>query len=115
MTPTGLVGFGSILRNNPRTDKFKVDRFHHIEFWTVSWDLELPLVAKSDQATGNHTFRSFVLEAEALALVFVAPYSDAAAITRTEPLGDPPERSGRDCDYSGGDSVRRHHAVVNPK
>ncbi|CAI7812317.1 unnamed protein product [Closterium sp. NIES-54] len=96
MTPTGLVGFGSFLRNNPRTDKFKVDRFHHIEFWCgdatntygrFSWGLGLPLVAKSDQTTGNHKFCSFVLKAEDLALVFTAPYSEAAAITRTEPPG----------------------------
>ncbi|CAI5469798.1 unnamed protein product [Closterium sp. Yama58-4] len=97
MTPTGLVGFGSFLRNNPRTDKFKVDRFHHIEFWCgdatntygrFSWGLGLPLVAKSDQTTGNHTFCSYVLKAEDLALVFTAPYSEAAAISRTEPLGE---------------------------
>ncbi|CAI5970437.1 unnamed protein product [Closterium sp. NIES-65] len=97
MTPTGLVGFGSFLRNNPRTDRFKVDRFHHIEFWCgdatntygrFSWGLGLPLVAKSDQTTGNHTFCSFVLKAEDLALVFTAPYSEAAAITREEEMGE---------------------------
>ncbi|GJP66376.1 hypothetical protein CLOP_g23309 [Closterium sp. NIES-67] len=84
------------LRSNPRTDKFKVDRFHHIEFWCgdatntygrFSWGLGLPLVAKSDQTTGNQTFCSFVLKAEDLALVFTAPYSEAAALTRTDPLG----------------------------
>ncbi|CAI5955896.1 unnamed protein product [Closterium sp. NIES-65] len=97
MTPTGLVGFGSFLRNNPRTDRFKVDRFHHIEFWCgdatntygrFSWGLGLPVVAKSDQTTGNHTFCSFVLKAEDLALVFTAPYSEAAAITREEEMGE---------------------------
>lgn len=30
-----LVGFDNFVRHNPRTDKFAVHRFHHVEFWTA--------------------------------------------------------------------------------
>ena len=36
-----LVGASNFKRNNPMTDRFEVDRFHHIEFWcadaTTTW------------------------------------------------------------------------------
>jgi len=36
-----LVGASNFKRNNPMTDHFEVDRFHHIEFWcadaTSTW------------------------------------------------------------------------------
>lgn len=28
-----LVGYANFVRNNPRSDKFPVHKFHHIEFW----------------------------------------------------------------------------------
>ena len=28
-----LVGFDNFKRHNPRSDRFTVHRFHHIEFW----------------------------------------------------------------------------------
>ena len=28
-----LVGFKNFVRHNPRSDKFGVHRFHHVEFW----------------------------------------------------------------------------------
>lgn len=33
--PSGrrLVGFESFTRSNPMSDKFDVQRFHHVEFW----------------------------------------------------------------------------------
>lgn len=31
--PTKLTGFAGFKRNNPRSDRFGVHRFHHIEFW----------------------------------------------------------------------------------
>ncbi|CAI0461248.1 unnamed protein product [Linum tenue] len=30
-----LVGFSNFVRANPRSDRFKVKRFHHIEFWST--------------------------------------------------------------------------------
>lgn len=32
---SSMVGFDHFVRNNPRTDKFEVKRFHHIEFWCL--------------------------------------------------------------------------------
>jgi 4-hydroxyphenylpyruvate dioxygenase len=29
-----LVGYAAFKRQNPRSDKFVVHRFHHVEFWT---------------------------------------------------------------------------------
>ena len=31
--PFQLVGFDNFKRSNPRSDRFTVHRFHHIEFW----------------------------------------------------------------------------------
>lgn len=28
-----LVGYHNFVRNNPRSDKFEIEKFHHIEFW----------------------------------------------------------------------------------
>jgi 4-hydroxyphenylpyruvate dioxygenase len=41
-----LVGFANFKRSNPRSDKFDIQRFHHIEFFTLDatslckrWDI----------------------------------------------------------------------------
>lgn len=31
----GLVGASSFVRHNPKSDRFKVVRFHHIDFWCM--------------------------------------------------------------------------------
>lgn len=94
--PTRLVGFKNFVRNNPKSDKFNVLGFHHIEFWcgdatTVSqrfsWGLGMPLVAKSDQSTGNSSFASFVLRSNDLTFSFSAPYSQKVARGVAPPLG----------------------------
>lgn len=33
VTKTALVGCSNFKRHNPLSDRFKVHRFHHIEFW----------------------------------------------------------------------------------
>ncbi|KAE8708062.1 4-hydroxyphenylpyruvate dioxygenase [Hibiscus syriacus] len=52
-----LVGFSKFVRSNPKSDRFAVKRFHHIEFWCTdatntarrfSWGLGMQSVAKSD-------------------------------------------------------------------
>jgi 4-hydroxyphenylpyruvate dioxygenase len=74
------------VRHNPRSDKFGVQRFHHVEFWTAdatasakrfSWGLGMPMVAKSDQSTRNSTFASYVLRSGELVFALTAPYSRA--------------------------------------
>ncbi|KAH7372775.1 hypothetical protein KP509_17G020200 [Ceratopteris richardii] len=82
-----LVGCQKFVRKNPLSDRFKVHRFHHIEFWCgdatntwrrFSWGLGMSLVAKSDQTTGNQTYCSYVLQSNDLVFAFSAPYSQAA-------------------------------------
>ena len=89
-TPGGfkLGGFSSFVRANPRSDRFKVNRFHHIEFWCpdatntarrFSWGLGMPIVAKSDLSTGNATHASYLLRSGDLNFLFTAPYSPSIA------------------------------------
>ena len=65
----GLVGAAGFVRSNPRSDKFAVHDFAHIEVWcgdaSTTWrrwahGLGLRLVAKSDHSTGNSTYASYV-------------------------------------------------------
>jgi 4-hydroxyphenylpyruvate dioxygenase len=30
-----LVGYANFKRHNPQSDKFKIHKFHHVEFWTA--------------------------------------------------------------------------------
>ncbi|KAI4305947.1 hypothetical protein L6164_029272 [Bauhinia variegata] len=83
-----LVGFKNFVRTNPKSDRFKVKRFHHVEFWTTdatntsrrfSWGLGMPIVAKSDLSTGNGTHASYLLRSGDLCFLFTAPYSPSIA------------------------------------
>jgi 4-hydroxyphenylpyruvate dioxygenase len=58
-----LVGFDNFKRHNPLSDKFDVQRFHHIEFYTsdasntagrFTWGFGMHMVAKSDLSTGRY-------------------------------------------------------------
>jgi len=80
-----LAGSKSFVRSNPMSDLFRVDRFHHIEFWcgdakTTSarfgLALGLNLVAKSDQGTGNHDYASYVMKSDDVSMAFTAPYGN---------------------------------------
>lgn len=82
-----LVGCKNFVRRNPFSDRFRVHRFHHIEFWCgdasntwrrFSWGLGMTLVAKSDQTTGNQCYCSYVLQSNDLVFAFSAPYPQAA-------------------------------------
>ncbi|KAF5732507.1 putative 4-hydroxyphenylpyruvate dioxygenase [Tripterygium wilfordii] len=79
-----LVGFSNFVRTNPRSDRFKVKRFHHVEFWCsdatntarrFAWGLGMPIVAKSDLSTGNLTHASYLIRSGDLCFLFTAPYS----------------------------------------
>lgn len=83
-----LKGFKNFVRTNPKSDRFKVKRFHHIEFWCTdatntarrfSWGLGMPIVAKSDLSTGNMTHASYLLRSGQLCFLFTAPYSPSIA------------------------------------
>ncbi|XP_028788320.1 LOW QUALITY PROTEIN: 4-hydroxyphenylpyruvate dioxygenase-like [Neltuma alba] len=89
-----VLGF-NIVRTNPKSDRFNVERFHHIELWCsdatntarrFSWGLGMPLVAKSDLSTGNLAHASYLLRSGDLSFVFTAPYSPSiAAAQHLEP------------------------------
>ncbi|RHY14168.1 hypothetical protein DYB32_010871, partial [Aphanomyces invadans] len=79
-----LVGFKNFVRHNPKTDRFPMHKFHHVEFYCqdatnvskrFGWAAGLNLVAKSDQSTGNHAYASYVMQSGELQLVITAPYS----------------------------------------
>jgi 4-hydroxyphenylpyruvate dioxygenase len=82
-----MVGFDAFMANrtNPMTDKFTIERFHHIEFWCAdatqashrfTWGLGMPEVARSDLSTGNMTYASHALQSGELVFCFTAPYSN---------------------------------------
>ncbi|KAJ6931054.1 hypothetical protein NC652_014536 [Populus alba x Populus x berolinensis] len=83
-----LVDFSNFVRTNSRSDLFKVNRFHHVEFWCsdaintasrFSWGLGMPIVSKSDLSTGNATHASYPLRSGDLNFLFTAPYSPSIA------------------------------------
>nr|BAF74636.1 hydroxyphenylpyruvate dioxygenase [Coptis japonica var. dissecta] len=83
-----LVGHTNFVHNNPKSDKFHVKKFHHIEFWSTdatntarrfSWGLGMPMVAKSDLSTGNMVHASYLLRSGELNFLFTAPYSPSIA------------------------------------
>ncbi|KAL1307645.1 hypothetical protein HN51_049545 [Arachis hypogaea] len=99
-----LVGFKNFVRTNPKSDRFKVIRFHHVEFWCTdatntasrfSWGLGMPIVAKSDLSTGNAVHASYLLRSGDLNFLFSAPYS--ASIAGDGASASFPSFSASDC------------------
>lgn len=87
-TKDRLVGAAHFKRENPMSDRFGVEKFHHIEYycgdanstyrrWSVGLGMEL--VAKSDNSTGNSKYASYVLRSRDLVFVFTAPYGQPEA------------------------------------
>ncbi|KAK2643581.1 hypothetical protein Ddye_025344 [Dipteronia dyeriana] len=79
-----LVGFRNFVRHNPKSDRFRVKKFHHVEFWCTdatnaarrfSWGLGMRLFAKSDLSTGNTVHASYAIRSGDLTFLFTAPYS----------------------------------------
>ncbi len=98
MVQPRLVGAQNFVRHNPRTDRFHVKGFHSIEFWCsdatntfkrFQHGLGMPLVAKSDQSTGNTVFASYVCKSNDLVFTFTAPYSRKATELSGQPLASP--------------------------
>jgi 4-hydroxyphenylpyruvate dioxygenase len=88
-----LVGFDNFVRHNPMSDKFDIQCFHHIEFWTsdatntsrrFQWGLGLRQVAKSDMSTGNKHYASSVCSSNEITFVFTAPYGTGCDMTDSE-------------------------------
>lgn len=79
-----LVGYDNFVRHNPKSDKFELKHFHHVEFYCqdatnmarrFGFGLGMNLVAKSDQSTGNHSYASYVVQSGSVVFTFTAPYS----------------------------------------
>eukprot|EP01006_Ploeotia_vitrea_P061141 TRINITY_DN77334_c0_g1_i1.p1 TRINITY_DN77334_c0_g1~~TRINITY_DN77334_c0_g1_i1.p1 ORF type:complete len:444 (+),score=2.56 TRINITY_DN77334_c0_g1_i1:43-1332(+) len=80
-----LVGADNFVRHNPYSDKFHMDKFHHMEFYCsdatntsrrFTWGFGLRQIAKSDLSTGNKTYSSFVTQSNEITFVFTAPYNN---------------------------------------
>ncbi|KAJ6831017.1 putative 4-hydroxyphenylpyruvate dioxygenase [Iris pallida] len=80
---SGLVGYSKFVRSNPRSDRFPVHSFHHVEFWCsdatsaasrFSFGLGMPIRSRSDLSTGNSLHCSFLLRSHSLRFLFTAPY-----------------------------------------
>ncbi|VVA90205.1 unnamed protein product [Arabis nemorensis] len=94
-----LVGYSKFVRKNPKSDKFKVKRFHHIEFWCgdatnvarrFSWGLGMRFTAKSDLSTGNMVHASYLLTSGDLRFLFTAPYSPSLSAGESRPIATSP-------------------------
>lgn len=120
-----LVGHTNFVRHNPRSDRFGVRKFHHVEFWCADatntykrfqHGLGMTLVAKSDHSTGNSRYASYVLRSHDLTLVFTAPYSRAcaaAAPSSAEPLPGFDQQAAFDFIISHGLAVRAVGLLVD--
>ena len=86
-----MVGFDHFMANrtNPMSDKFDIERFHHLEFWCsdatqashrFTWGLGMPEVARSDMSTGNQTYASHVVQSGEVTFAFTAPYMNNVSV-----------------------------------
>ncbi|GAB2215227.1 hypothetical protein Droror1_Dr00019608 [Drosera rotundifolia] len=100
-------------RSNPKSDRFPVRRFHHIEFYSgdatnvsrrFSFSLGLPLSAKSDLSTGNTSHASYLIANHSLRFLFSAPYSPSIA-AGTNFSGAGTEVNGGSSGGGGGASI----------
>eukprot|EP00752_Nemacystus_decipiens_P018320 g16436.t1 len=110
------------VKENTRTDLFRMKKFHHVEFYcgdataTASrfiWGLGMKLVAKSDQSTGNTQHASYVVQSNDLRFVCTAPYSLATAPPPTAGMtsaeaGPPSASSSSSSPLPGFDPAAAH-------
>ncbi|EPS60251.1 hydroxyphenylpyruvate dioxygenase, partial [Genlisea aurea] len=110
------------VRNNPRTDRFSVVRFHHVEFWCgdatnaasrFSWGLGMPLAAKSDLSTGNSAHASYLLRSGQLDFIFTAPYSPSLSDPSSAAIPTFSVSAHRSFTSSHGFGVRAVAILVN--
>ena len=85
-----LVGFDEFMKSktNPKTDRFEVLGFHHLEF--LAGDAKLTAshfctalgfrpLASSNMLTGNTTYASYAVSSGGVRFAFTAPYGDFGA------------------------------------
>jgi len=78
-----MVGYDNFVRHNPKSDKFEMLDFDHLDVWCsdatntagrFAAGLGMAARAKSDITTGNFTYTSHVIQSNDMVFVFTAPY-----------------------------------------
>ena len=107
-----LVGYDNFKRSNPKSDKFEMHCFHHVEFYCsdstnvsrrFSYALGMPVVATSNAASGNFSYASSVIKSNSLCFVFTDPYG--ASFSQKRPGESSPPHPGYNVE-SGHNFVR---------
>jgi 4-hydroxyphenylpyruvate dioxygenase len=102
-----LVGYDNFKRNNPKSDKFEILCFHHVEFYCsdstnvsrrFSYALGMPIVAISNLSAGNSKYSSSILQSNSLCFVFTAPYGISFSKGKEEM--SPPPHPGFDVEQA---------------
>jgi 4-hydroxyphenylpyruvate dioxygenase len=92
-----LVGHDKFVRHNPRSDRFAVLDFDHLEFWCAdatntarrfSAAFGLQIVASTNIDNGNFKYTSYVCQSGTVRFVFTAPYWTDAPPSKV-PFQDP--------------------------
>lgn len=109
-----LVGFNNFKRHNPFADRFKMHKFHSLEFWCgdaqntaarFSWALGMPMVAKSDLSTQNAQCASYVIKSHDMIFTFTSPYS--TTLDRSKNRNPIPDYNG----FEAHEFIKRHGGV----
>lgn len=104
-----MVGHDNFVRHNPMSDKFKMNKFLHMEFYTsdatntsrrFTWGLGMQQVAKSDMSTGNKACASVVCRSNETVFVFTAPYNN------------PDDQEGSECPIPNYDQAEAHKFIT---
>ena len=116
-TPRALRGAKHFVRTNPKSDRFPIRAFHHLEFYCgdataaaayLGAAMGLPEIARSDLSTGNCASASRVLRSGDITLVVTAP-----ALPADEADADLDRSgSGSDTAHLPGYSVSAAHAFI---
>mmetsp|Transcript_35799 Transcript_35799/g.45951 ORF Transcript_35799/g.45951 Transcript_35799/m.45951 type:complete len:493 (+) Transcript_35799:72-1550(+) len=78
-----LVGAENFVRHNPKSERFEVKKFHHVQFYCgdaqntarrFQFGLGMTQIAKSDLSTGNTASSNICLQSGDLCFLFTAPY-----------------------------------------
>jgi 4-hydroxyphenylpyruvate dioxygenase len=118
-----LVGYDNFKRSNPKSDKFEILCFHHVEFYCsdstnvsrrFSCALGMPIVAVSNLSTGNSKYASTILQSNSLCFVFTAPYGMSFSKGKEEM--SPPPHPGFDVEqahnFVRGKSLRTFFSIM---
>ena len=78
---TSLAGFDEFVRTNPRSDRFDVDRFHHVEFYCADAQCTAGrfhmrsawTCSQHRPQSGNHIFSSVVIGSGDVRFCFPRP------------------------------------------